>query len=140
MVRFEDIDVTELIPQRAPFVLVDKLCDYRETSVTSKFWIDQDHLLVEDGCLSAYGLIENMAQTAALLSGYEAYARQMKPKTGFIGSVSKAAIHFLPPVNTTLETSIIRTTQIMNVIVIEGQCRIGDRVCADCTMKIVLID
>lgn len=135
-----EINILDLIPQRSPFVLVDRLYSVTEDSCTSTFNIDNNHILVDNNSLSAYGLLENMAQTAALLSGYEAYMTGTKPLTGFIGSVSKAQIVELPRIGAQIQTTVTRTTQIMNVIVIEASVFCKEKIMANCTMKIVLMN
>ncbi len=135
-----DIQVVKLIPQRAPFLLVDKILSHDGNITESVFRIDSDHILVEDGVLSAYGLIENMAQSAALRSGYEAYKHNLKPKTGFIGTITNSNIYKLPAVGSTIRTEVIQTTQIMNIIVIECKCFQNEILLADCSMKIVLME
>ena len=135
-----DIHVEKLIPQRPPFLLVDKILSHDEHITESVFRIGTDHILIEDGVLSAYGLIENMAQSAALRSGYEAYQNNLKPKTGFIGTITNSNIYLLPSAGSTIRTEVLQTTQIMNIIVIECKCFQDEILLADCSMKIVLME
>lgn len=129
-----------LIPQRPPFVLVDNITNHDGEVTESSFYVDPEHILVEDGVLSAYGLLENMAQSAALRSGYEAHIANHKPKTGYIGTITNSNIYSLPAVHTIINTKVIQTTQIMNIIVIECSCFAGEVLLADCSMKIVLME
>ena len=135
-----NLELNILIPQRAPFVLVDGIIAHESNKTTSVFKVDKDHILIEDGKLSAYGLIENMAQSAALMSGYEAHLSQLKPKTGFIGTITNAHIYDLPSIGEILMTQVIQTTQIMNIIVIECFCFCREIKIAECSMKIVLME
>lgn len=135
-----DIHVEKLIPQRPPFLLVDKILSHDDHITESVFSIGADHILIEDGVLSAYGLIENMAQSAALRSGYEAYKNNLKPKTGFIGTITNSNIYLLPSAGSTIRTEVLQTTQIMNIIVIECKCFQDEILLADCSMKIVLME
>ncbi len=134
------IPLDKLIPQRKPFVLVDSITLHQDDLTETSFLIDAGHILVEEGLLSAYGLLENMAQSAAMRSGFEAHNSNKNPKTGFIGTITNANIYQLPSVNTEIRTKVIQTTQIMNIIVIECQSFLKEDKLADCSMKIVLMD
>ena len=134
------VPLDDLIPQRPPFVLVDKITNHSGAVTESVFHVDPGHILIEDGVLSAYGLLENMAQSAALMSGYEAHISDKKPKTGYIGTITNSNIYSLPAVNTEINTRVVQTTQIMNIIVIECTAYSGEVLLADCSMKIVLMD
>lgn len=135
-----DIPVEQLIPQRPPFVLVDGIIEHTHDKTISTFTIPDDHILVEEGMLSSYGLIEHMAQSAALRSGYEAHQKKEQPKTGFIGTISNAIIHQLPPVESTITTMVHQTSQILNFIVIDCKAYMKETLLAECSMKIVLMD
>ena len=134
------IALEKLIPQRAPFILVDGIVSHESGITIAQFIINEDHVLIEDGYLSAYGLLENMAQAAALMSGYEAHLEKTIPKTGFIGTITNANIYHLPAPGDVMLTEVIQTTRIMNIIVIECMCHCGDTKLADCSMKIVLME
>jgi 3-hydroxymyristoyl/3-hydroxydecanoyl-(acyl carrier protein) dehydratase len=63
-------DITSLIPQKYPFVMVGKLLLVDETLTKSSFVIKSDNLFVKNGFFQEAGLMENIAQTAALRAGY----------------------------------------------------------------------
>lgn len=133
-----DIPVERLIPQREPFVLVDKITSHKDDLTKTSFFIPSTHLLLENNRLSAYGLIENMAQSAALRSGYQALSANEKPKVGFIGAIEKATIHHLPSSQQTITTEVRQTAQIMNFIIIECSSFLNNTLLSECSMKIVL--
>ena len=66
----EQIDIHELLPQREPFVMVDKLVYFDEKTTTTSFLVREDNLFVENGRLNACALAENIAQTCAARLGY----------------------------------------------------------------------
>ena len=63
--------VENLLPQKFPFVMVDKICSYTETSIVSELKIEEDNIFFHNDCLVESGLIEHMAQTVALYTGYQ---------------------------------------------------------------------
>ena len=140
MNEIEHFDILELIPQRAPFVMITKLMDVMEQSATSSFRILEDNLFVKDGKFQESGLIENIAQTAAAMSGYKAKVSGRDAEIGFLGGIKNLQVYYLPSVNTNLFTEVLLENQVMNVNLIKGLIRQEDKLVAECEMKVFLID
>ena len=70
MRAIEDITLKELIPQRPPFVMIDKLLSCDMVVTTTELEVREDNIFVADGRLTAEGLMENIAQTCAARMGY----------------------------------------------------------------------
>ncbi|MCW3806044.1 hypothetical protein [Plebeiibacterium marinum] len=130
--------IEELIPQRPPFVFVDKVLDFSETEVRTSFEIKEDATLVFDGRLQEAGLIENIAQTAAALEGCNAKSNDCEVKVGFIGSVKQLEIVKSPEVGEVLETQVKILTNAMGVNVAEGIVKSSDVMVAKCVLNIFL--
>jgi predicted hotdog family 3-hydroxylacyl-ACP dehydratase len=111
-------NISLLIPQTAPFVMIDELLESDEHSATTQLLIRNDNVLVEDGYFQESGLIENIAQTAAAKVGYEAMIANTQMPKGFIGAVQQLEIFQLPQVNDTIQTEIIQENQIFNATLI----------------------
>jgi len=133
-------EITELIPQREPFVLVDRLVSWQPESVTTEFVVKEGHVLVNDGRLIEAGLAENMAQTAAAGAGYELLKNGGAVKLGFIGAISKLKILSLPKTGSTLKTTVQIEHKVMNVTVVSCKIENNGEIVAQCGMKIFLID
>ena len=135
-----NIKATELIPQREPFVLVDavKRCD--ETSTLTSFLINENHILCREGVLIEAGLIENMAQSAAAGAGYKFMSEGKEIPLGFIGSVDKMKVHFLPEAGKTLETEVKITHEIMNITLVNCVVKVDGEMAAECGMKIFIME
>ncbi|MCJ8210558.1 3-hydroxyacyl-ACP dehydratase [Mucilaginibacter sp. RS28] len=132
------VDATPLIPQKAPFVLVDELVFADDTSARSSFTIPEDHVLLEGGYLSAGGLLENIAQTSAAHAGYIARASGQPVRPGFIGAVKDFEVFALPQQGSVLTTEIRIENQIFDVTVITGKVYQDNQVLATCEMKIFI--
>ena len=128
--------VYDLIPQRPPFVLIDSLVEADDVVSKTEFAVASDHILVENGYLSAEGLIENIAQTAAAGLGYHKLHQQKPPAIGYIGAVSKIAVNHLPAVGATVQTVVETTRQVLNVTIVRGRAFDGDQLLPECEMKI----
>lgn len=133
------IPILELIPQRAPFVLVDEFVYEDEQTLYSLFRVPGDHVLVDGGLLSEGGLVENIAQTAAARAGYLCRKEGQPVPLGYIGAVQHLHIYDLPKVGDELRTTIIIKHQVFNSTQVEGTVRLGDKVLGSCEMKIFIV-
>ena len=131
-------EVFPFIPQRPPFVMIDKVVSADETTSVTSFAIRQDHLFVEDGVFTEPGLIENMAQTAAAGTGYKAQQDNRPAPVGYIGAIKGLQVKELPGVGETITTKITFQHQVMNAHIVQGVVSIGDREIASCELKIFL--
>jgi len=131
-------DILPLIPQKAPFVMVDGLLACSEEMCESTFTPGNDCILSENGTFTEFGLTEHIAQTGALQSGYQSLVNGLKPPVGFIGQIKDLRIHFLPKNGTRIQTVIRHLHKVANVSVISGTSTVDGQVCAECEMKIFL--
>lgn len=136
--NFEEIDILELLPQRPPMVMVDKIVACKENFITTQLTIKESNVFSFNGSLNESGLVENIAQTAAALSGYQAYINNEKVKLGFIGSIKNLELFTLPAVETTIITSVEVVGKVMNVDMIKGEIRQNNQLIAQCEMRIFL--
>lgn len=130
--------VLELIPQKHPMLMVDGLLSSDNTTSISKLSLTTDNIFCNNGYFQEPGLIENIAQTAALRSGYEAMKNDEKPAVGFIGSVKKLDIFELPRDNDVLQTKVTILNQLMNVLIISGEISVNNKLIAKGEMNIFL--
>lgn len=138
MTKLEEIDIIELLPQRPPMVMVCKILSCESNRITTRFTISEENVFSYNGNFQESGLIENIAQTAAALSGYQAKLNNEKVKLGFIGSIRNLDIFSLPEVGSEIETSVEVIGQVMNVDMIKGEIRLNNEVIAQCEMRIFL--
>jgi 3-hydroxymyristoyl/3-hydroxydecanoyl-(acyl carrier protein) dehydratase len=132
--------IYDMIPQKPPMVMIDKIIEVSEKKSITALTISKKNIFCENGCLQAPGLSENIAQTAAAQVGYLAYKSGKKPPVGFIGAIKNLEIKNLPLVGEELITQIDIEHEIMNFTVINGVSRVGDKVMAQCQMKIFIAD
>jgi 3-hydroxymyristoyl/3-hydroxydecanoyl-(acyl carrier protein) dehydratase len=134
----EKKEVQELIPQKHPMAMVDGLVEQTGGSTTSRLVLDKENIFCENGYFSESGLIENIAQTAALRSGYEAKRKQQQPVVGFIGSLKRIKIHSLPKDNAMLFTELKVLNKLMNVQIVRGEVFCDGKLLAEGEMNIFL--
>lgn len=131
-------DIQSLIPQKPPFVMVDKLLSVTETVTTTGFSINPDNIFVQDGVFKEPGLVENIAQTAAASAGYVAHTENKPVLVGYIGAVNNLQVFALPKTGDELVTEITTENQIFDVTLISGKITCNGQLIAQCKMKIFI--
>jgi 3-hydroxymyristoyl/3-hydroxydecanoyl-(acyl carrier protein) dehydratase len=124
------------IPQRRPFVMTGEMTFTDGRLTQTKFTIPTDNLFVTNGYFTEPGLIENMAQTAAACTGFQANAEGKPAPVGYIAALKNVTIIELPRVNETITTEIIFEQSLLNFRQVKGRVMIGDKEIASSEFKI----
>ena len=66
----DQANITKLIPQRPPILMIDALLEQDDVSTSTSFEVRSDDMFIRDGKLLPEGMLENIAQTAAARAGY----------------------------------------------------------------------
>ncbi len=140
MKALEDISMTELIPQRPPFVMIDRLLSFDMTVVVTQFEVRADNVFCVDGRLSAEGMMENIAQTCAARIGYINLTRHQPVKIGVIGSVSNYEVFRTPKVGELMVTTIEVIEELFQITLVKAEVKCGNETIAQANMKIALMD
>jgi 3-hydroxymyristoyl/3-hydroxydecanoyl-(acyl carrier protein) dehydratase len=133
-----DPEIFSLIPQRPPFVMIDRFLGLDEKSGSSAFKITEGNIFVENGAFTEPGLIENIAQTAAARIGYICKTEKKPVLIGYIGAVQNLEIFALPKINDEIKTEIAIKNEIFNVTIIGGKILCEGKLLAHCEMKIFI--
>ena len=139
MSSFRDIPISAILPQRAPFLFVDRLEHYDEHETRTSFTVPEEHLLVEDGHLTASGILENMAQASAARIGYLCkYVLHVPVRIGYIGAIRKFRVYRLPAVGETVTTTILFREDVFGITLTDAVVRIGEEIIAEAALKTAL--
>lgn len=132
-----EIPIGELLWQQPPFRFVDQLEFFSEEKSVVSFTPGEGNLLMEnDGCLSAAGLLEHMAQSQAARSGYYCkYVLQVPVTIGFIGQVRDYRINRLPRAGEKLTTTVYLKYEMFKVCLCDLEVRSGEELLATGTLK-----
>ena len=130
--------VGQLIPQKFPFVMIDKLLAFTENEITSGLTVPEQNIFVENAVFQESGLIEHMAQSVALYTGYQFYLKQEPAPTGYIGSIKSIEIVRLPKLGEEIETTVNVLQEFMGVTLVEISSKVNDIEIARGQMKTVL--
>ena len=128
----------QCIPQRNPFVMVDCLYAHTPNQVVAGLSIANTGLFIQENELKEPGLIEHMAQTVALHTGFTYVVKNEQAPTGYIGGTSNLEIYMLPKINDQVETTATIIQEFGGITLVEIQSKIKDVVIAKAHMKTVI--
>ena len=140
MRAIEDIALRELIPQRPPFVMIDKMRSFDMTVTVTQLEVRADNVFCIDGKLTAEGLMENIAQTCAARMGYINLCNNVAMKIGVIGAINKFDVFRTPKVGELIVTTIEVIEELFQITMVKAFVRCGDETIAQANMKIALMD
>lgn len=130
--------VENLLPQKFPFVMVDCMYSYTETSLVSGLKIQEDNIFFDQNTFLEAGLIEHMAQSVALHTGYQFFLKNETAPTGYIGSIKEIEIKKLPKINDTIQSTITILQEFAGITLVDIVTYLNDEEIAKGQMKTVL--
>ncbi|WP_375605745.1 hypothetical protein [Flavobacterium davisii] len=130
--------VEQLIPQKFPFVMVDTLVSFEEGSVVAGLTVVAENIFTSEGIFQESGLIEHMAQSVAIYTGYQYYLKNEPAPTGYIGSINGIQINRLPKLGEFITTQVAILQEFMGVTLVEMTATIEGEIIATGKMKTVI--
>ena len=105
----EKIDISNFLPHRKPFLMVDRVISIDKDEVITTFEIKGDCLFIQNNLLSEVGLIENVAQTCSSIVGRSYFEKDdhqgnNNKVIGFISSLKNVNILECPSVGESIST------------------------------------
>lgn len=131
-------EIDGLIPQRPPMVMVDAFYGFDGDKSLTGLTIEADNLFCQTGLLQEPGIIEHIAQSAAVRVGYLHTQRHEPIPLGFIGSIDQLTIHALPAVDKVLATEISVVQEVGDITLIAARVCSAGQLIAEGRMKIFL--
>lgn len=130
--------ITDYIPQRAPFIMIDTLVSAIEGEFKSTYKVLSENILLSEGILSEAALIENIAQTCAAGFGYlDNQSRNTESRLGYIGAVSRLEVLAHSRAGDCIDTTVTVLSKFENIYLIEGVASCRGSELLRCQMKIV---
>lgn len=134
-----DINLIEsFIPQRFPMIMVDKLISFTEENLVAGLKVSQDNIFVKNNVLNEPGIIEHMAQSVALHTGFDFFLKNQDAPTGYIGSIKKIQIERLPQIEEEIETEITIIQEFLGVTLVEIVSKCNNIIIATGELKTVI--
>ena len=129
-------DITDYIPQRPPLVMIHDLVEAGDAHAKTQLHIAADNVFAEDGLFREPGMVENIAQTAAVQVGYIFKKKNQPIPIGYIAGIKDLRISGLAPVGATLTTEVHILNQVLDVTLVEGKITHEGRELCRCEMRI----
>jgi 3-hydroxyacyl-[acyl-carrier-protein] dehydratase len=129
-------DITKYIPQRHPIVMVHALVVADDSHAVTELEIESDNVFLSEGFFAEPGLVENIAQTAAMHVGYQCSLKNIPIPIGYIAAVKDLKIQALPKQNSRISTTVTITNKVLDVTVVEGRVEQDGNLLCSCEMRI----
>ena len=120
-------DISSYIPQRPPFVFIDTIDELSEKGACTRYTVSENCPLLSDEVLPLSGLMENAAQTCAVIAGN---------KIAYLGAVKQMEVTRFPQVGETLRTEAVVMQQMLNISLIGCTIRSQNETIATTILKI----
>ena len=127
----EEYDLIDLVPQRHPMIMIDRLTGAGDKSARGRLFIKAPNVFCFDGLFQEAGLIEFMGQTAAAFIGYLRLSEGKGIGSGFLAQVKDFRIKSLPTVNTEIYSEITISDDLLTYTIINGRIFQKDLVIAE---------
>ena len=138
MMNINDFDILDLIPQRRPFVMVDRLTECDDDGAASELIFKEDNIFRSGDVMTESGMMENIAQTCAARIGYLGLLNNEPVRIGVIGGIKNMQFLDLPRVGDTLVTKVIIVSVVFNVTLVKAKVFCNGKLMAEGDMKIAL--
>lgn len=135
-----NIPITDLIPQRPPFVMVDRLISCWITDAVTELTVRPDNIFCDNDNLSQPGMLENMAQSCAARMGWLNMTRNEAVKIGMIGEIKNCKFVRQPKVGELVTTYVHIVDDIFNLTLATVTMKIDEEILASTTIKIATVD
>ena len=129
-------DILQYIPQRKPVIMVHELIEASEDYVVTQLAIEPDNVFLSSGKFAEPGMVENIAQSAAVHVGYQCSLKKLPIPIGYIAAVKDLKINLLPEQNSVIRTSVKVINKVLDITVVQGKIEFEGNVLCSCEMRI----
>lgn len=149
MMNLDNIDITNFLPHRSPFLFLDKILVLNDEEVSASFLIKEDNLFVEHNYFSEMGLVENAAQTCSSIVGKSYFEDddtqgEGAKLIGFISAVKKVTAFSCPKVGSTIISKAKLTSRLdterYSMCSLECEIFEGATLLLSCEMNLIIQD
>ena len=130
--------IVKYLPQRDPFVMVESLWLNNDTTTVTSLTIESENCLTENGLFTESGLLENMAQTAAVRVGYGFIEAGLEVPVGFITAIKDLKVHAYPKVGDLIYTEAEHVNDVMNFSIVQGRVYVNHQLMAEAEVRVFI--
>lgn len=145
--NIENKNFKDFLPHREPMLMVKDLLHIDNDSVSSGLPIIESCIFIENGELSAAGLIENAAQTSTAIVGQGFFLEddltgESNNVIGYINAIKKVEVFQLPKIGEyiTTKASLISRFDVDSMCICSINCNtfIKEKLIVDCTFNFII--
>lgn len=129
-------DILRYIPQRHPIVMVHELVEASDDHAVTQLTIEPKNIFVSSEFFAEPGLVENIAQTAAVHVGYQCSLKNIPIPIGYIAAVKDLRIDALPRQNSLITTSVRVINKVLDITVVQGKIEQEGKLLCSCEIRI----
>ena len=129
-------DILQYIPQRKPIVMVHELLEANDDHVITQFAIESDNVFLSLGFFTEPGMVENIAQTAAVHVGYQCALKKLPIPIGYIAAIKDLRVKVLAKQSATITTSVKVINKVLDITVVQGKIEHKGELLCSCEMRI----
>jgi len=138
-IKFSDDQIKQFIPQREPMLMVNRMYDCTEDSVQTGLVINQENIFVdENGVFSEAGVIEHIAQSAAVFAGYNDFINGRPVVLGYIAEIKGFSNPVCVKANQEILSSLKVVSYAMNITLMQANSYVDGKEVASCKIKIFM--
>lgn len=115
--------------------MVDEMLSCNESIYRSQFEIKTDNLFVDENEFTTYGMIENLAQTAAAGIAIT-YTGNSRPDEGFLGALSNMNIVGSAHIGDTITSEVEKIVEIGKLYKMKGKCFNQGKLIFECELNL----
>lgn len=134
MIHFDRQHIQEVLPQRAPILMVDEVWAEDADHAHTQLSVRADNYFLNGETLLEAGIIELIAQSAAAMVGARSIGEEAH--LGYIGELKNIRIMRLPRLQETLCTKVAVVAEANGISLIEASVSVGEEVIAAGMMKV----
>lgn len=133
------LEITDYIPQRKPFVMIDGVKNIDENSIETVFSPGKDNVMVSEGYFTSGGIMENIAQSAAFFAGYSYKQKGQDVPLGFITSIKGLKIDRFPKFGENISTKVVNTNEVLDFQIFHGEVKDNQNILiAECEIRVFI--
>ena len=117
----ENLAIIDFIPHRKPFIMVSSIQKIKANEITTTFKIAQENIFCDSGKFKVGGLIENVAQSAAIYAGNLLKQEGKQIPIAFISSIKNIEVFKLPLAGETITTVAKKIDKILDFEIFKGE-------------------
>ena len=137
-ISIEGENLLRYLPHRAPIIMIDRLLSFTNKEANTELEIRADNIFVQSSRFSSSGIIEHVAQSAAVFGSIPFVDKGECAPIGFIGAVKNLDIIALPKVGEILNTKVEVLHEVFSATVVKGEVTMNGKLLAQMELKIFL--